>query len=315
METRANHFIIGSFVLAITLFAFTFIYWMRHYSTGNAGDNYYVVFDGSVQGLTEASSVLFNGLRTGAVTSIEILPEDSRKMRATITLRQGIPVRENSRARVSQIGLAGMVALEITPGTPDSPMLKLKAGDKLPIIRADRASSESPLAAAADAVNSAQAMFNRINDLIANNEESIRNTVRHVESVSAMADENKENIAVIIKNVRDMSEKLSDLAAKLDKAVDKTTLALVDDPKSVVAQAQQAVQSFRQLADKLDKSVGDQSGALTQSAQRSLREFELFMKDARRLADNVDRVVQRLDQNPSGYLLGGSQTPQYKPSQ
>ncbi len=315
METRANHLIIGSFVLAVTLLAFGFIYWMKHYASGAAGNNYNVVFDGSVQGLTEASSVLFNGLRVGAVNSIEIMPEDTRKVRAVISVRQNIPIRENSRARITQIGLAGMVALEITPGTPDAAFLKAKPGEAMPTIFAAHSSSELPFAAAADAVGSAQAMFTRIDGLIASNEQSIRNSARHVEAVSAMLDGNKDEIAGIIKNAHAASVKLNDLASKLDKAVDKTTAALVDDPKSVVAQAQQAVQSFRQLAEKLDKTVGDPAGDLSKSALRSLREFELFMKDARRLAENLDRVVQKLDQNPSGYLLGGSQTPQYKPQQ
>jgi len=46
-----------------------------------------------------------------------------------------------------------------------------------------------------------------------------------------------------------------------------------------------------------------------------LREFELFMKEARRLAEDLDRVVQRVEKNPSGFLFGGTQTPQYAPNQ
>lgn len=315
METKANHLLIGGFVLAVTVLAFGFIYWMKHYAAGGAGSNYHVVFDGPVQGLTEASSVLFNGLRAGAVNAIEIMPEDTRKVRATIAVRQGIPIRENSRARISQIGLAGMVALEITPGTPDSPLLRPKPGEPPPVIHAYRTSADSPLAAAADAVTAAQAMFERIDGLIAGNEQSIRASVKHVEAVTAMLDENKDELAAIIRNASAAAARMNEIAVKLDKAVDKTVLALVDDPKSLVAEAQQAVQSFRQLAGKLDKTVGDQAGDLSKSAQRGLREFELFMKEARRLAENLDRVAQKLDQNPSGYLLGGAQTPQYKPSQ
>jgi phospholipid/cholesterol/gamma-HCH transport system substrate-binding protein len=145
METRANHLIIGSFVLAVTLLAFGFIYWMKHYAAGAAGNSYHVVFDGSVQGLTEASSVLFNGLRAGAVNSIEIMPEDTRKVRAVISVRQNIPIRENSRARITQIGLAGMVALEITPGTPDAAFLKVKPGEALPTAARSRRSPPPPM--------------------------------------------------------------------------------------------------------------------------------------------------------------------------
>lgn len=64
----------------------------------------------------------------------------------------------------------------------------------------------------------------------------------------------------------------------------------------------------------MDKSLGDQAQGLTQQAQRGLREFELFMKDARRLAESLDRVVQKVESNPSGFLMGGSQVPVYKPA-
>ena len=77
-----------------------------------------------------------------------------------------------------------------------------------------------------------------------------------------------------------------------------------------MSQVQQAATSFRQL-EKLDKSLGDRSGELTRQAERSLREFELFMKDGRRLADSLDRVVQKVERNPAGFLLGGQQSPKY----
>lgn len=315
METKANYLLIGSFVIAVIALALGFVYWMQNYASGGEGKRYYVIFDGSVQGLAEASNVLFNGIRVGSVETLEIVPEDTRKVRALIAIRETTPVRENSRARISQQGLAGLVALEITPGSPDAPWLTSKPGEIYPAIIADRSGSGSLLNGVPDAVGSAQALFARLNDLVANNEDSLRNTMRHVESVTAMLNENKDNIANIIKDASQVSARFSQMADKLEKAVDKLSLAFVDDPKSVVAQAQQAVQSFRQLAEKLDKSLGDQSGDLTRSAQRSLREFELFMKDARRLADNLDRVVQKVEKNPSGFLLGGDQTPAYVPKQ
>jgi len=129
METRANYLIIGVFVLGVLGLLLGFIYWMGNDASGPQGKNYFVIFDGSVQGLTEASPVLFNGIRFGAVRSIELVPEDTRKVRALITVRGDTPVRTNSRARISQQGLAGFIAMEITPGTPDAAMLQAKTNE------------------------------------------------------------------------------------------------------------------------------------------------------------------------------------------
>jgi phospholipid/cholesterol/gamma-HCH transport system substrate-binding protein len=101
------------------------------------------------------------------------------------------------------------------------------------------------------------------------------------------------------------------MSNKIDAAVDRIAGTTSENPDSAVSQLQQAATSFRQLAEKLDHTLGDRADGLTQQAQRGLREFELFMKDGRRLADSLDRVVQKVERNPSGFLLGQQTSPKY----
>ena len=311
METRANYLIIGVFVLGLLGSILGFIYWIRNDASGPSGKNYYAIFDGSVQGLTESSPVLFNGIRFGAVRSIELVPEDTRKVRVLITIRDDTPVRTNSRARVSQQGLAGLTAMEITPGTPDAAMLQAKQEERYPVIYADPAASGSLIAGMSDAASQANALAARLNNLVANNEDSIRHTITNLESFTTMMAERKDDVASTVQEVRALSTRLNEISQKVDAAVDRLAGAASDHPESVVSQVQQAATSFRQLSEKLDKSLGDKSGELTQQMERSLREFELFMKDSRRLADSLDRVVQKVERNPAGFLLGGQQSPKY----
>ena len=310
MEIRANYLIIGVFVLGLLGALLGFIYWMKNDASGPEGKNYYVIFDGSVQGLTEASPVLFNGIRFGAVRTLELVPEDTRKVRALITVRSATPVRTNSRARISQQGLAGFVAMEITPGTPDASLLEAKTNEKYPVIYADPGTGGF-LGGMSDAAGQASALLTRLNDLVANNQDSLRRTITNVEAFTGAIAERKDDAAAAIHDLRQLTERLNGLAVKIDSAVDRVAGATSDNPESVVSQVQQAATSFRQLAEKLDKSLGDKSAELTVQAERSLREFELFMKDGRRLAESLDRVVQKVERNPSGFLLGGQQSPKY----
>jgi phospholipid/cholesterol/gamma-HCH transport system substrate-binding protein len=308
METRANYLIVGIFVLGILGAILGFIYWIKNDASGPASKNYSVIFTGSVQGLTEASPVLFNGIRFGAVQSIEIVPEDTRKVRAVIAVRNDTPVRTNSVARISQQGLAGFIAMEITPGTPDAALLQAKAGEAFPVIYADPSGSGSLMAGFADAAGHADALLLRLNDLIATNQDSIRHTVTNLEAFTTMMAERKDDVAAFVQDLRALSARFNAMAEKIDGAVDRIA---ADQPNSVVSQVQQAATSFRELAEKLDKNLGDRSGELTQEAERGLREFELFMKEGRRLADSLDRVVQKVERNPTGFLLGGQQSPKY----
>lgn len=311
METKANHLVIGGFVLLMVSAVFAFVYWIQNYMGGGSDKQYHVVFNGSVQGLGKAGSVLFNGLRVGSVKQLAIVPEDTRQVRAVIAIADGTPVRENSRARISQQGLAGWVGLEITPGTPDAPLLQAKAGEEFPVINAELGGATSIMSGVPEALGNANALFVRLNELVANNQELVTRTAKNVESFTAMLDGNKDDIAAVIKDARSLSGRFNTLADKLEGAVDQVT----GGDNSVIAQAQQAATSFRKLADKLEKSLGDQADGLTRQAQRGMREFELFMKDGRRLAESLDRVLTKVESNPSSLLFGGSQVPEYKPGQ
>lgn len=315
METKANHFLIGGFVLLVLALAFGFVYWIEVYMNGGAAKRYHVVFEGSVQGLGEASSVLFNGLRVGSVKRLSIVPEDTRKIRAVIAVAGDTPIRENSYARISQQSLAGLVALEISPGTLDSPLLASQNGEKYPVIRVDAIASAGGNGGMPEALGNANALFVRLNEIVASNAELVHKTTKNIESFTAMLDANKDEISGAIKEARTLSTRFNELAAKLDTAVTQFSTAFAEGDGSFVVQAQQAAQSFRKLADKLEKTVGEQADDLTRQAQRSMKEFELFMKDGRRLADNLDRVLQKVENNPSSLIFGGSQVPEYKPAQ
>jgi len=312
METKANHLVIGGFVLLMVGAAFAFVYWIENFMNGGSAKQYHVIFNGSVQGLAEAGGVLFNGLRVGSVKKLAIMPEDTRKVRVLIAVGGDVPIRENSQARISQQGLAGWVALEITPGSPDSPLLAAKPDEELPVIMADvGGSAGSMMSAVPEALGNANALFQRLNQLVANNEDLVHRTAKNVESFTSMLDGNKDDISAVIKDARGLSGRFQKIADKLETAVDQAT----QGDASLVAQAQQAVTSFRKLADKLDKSVGDQADGLTNQARRSLREFENFMRDGRRMAESLDRVLQKVENNPSSLIFGGSQVPEYKPAQ
>ncbi|WP_088348203.1 MULTISPECIES: MlaD family protein [Rhodomicrobium] len=315
METKANHLIVGGFVILMLSAVFGFVYWIDNYVNGGNARRYDVIFSGSVQGLVEASAVTFNGLRVGTVTSLGILPEDTRKVKVVIALAEGTPVREDTRAQVLQQGLAGWVGLSLSPGSPNAPMLTAKPGEAYPVIYADDTGSGSIMGGVPEAIGNANALFVRLNDLIAANEKMITSTTKNVEAFTAMLDSNKDEVAAVITNARKLSERFDGLAVKLNGAVDQFTGSLAGGPDSFVTQAQQAAQSFRKLAEKLDKTLGDQADGLTGQAKRSMKEFELFMRDGRRLAENLDRVLQKVEANPSTLIFGGSQVPEYKPGQ
>ena len=314
METKANHLLIGGFVLGVLAFGFLFVYWMQNLSGGRS-TTYAVVFQGSVAGLTTASPVLFNGVKVGQVYSMAIDEVDSRNVRVLITVDGATPVRTNSHASIVQQGLTGGSTIQLTAGTPDAPLLTPREGEDYAVIKADRAAAGSLLSAAPEALGNANALFARLNDMVANNEDSIRRTVTNLESVTGVLNNRKEDIDVVIKDARELTDRFNRVADKLETAVDDLQGYITADGESVLAKAQEAAESFRALAEKLDRSLGDNVDGIARFAKTGLKEFELFMRDGRRAAQNLDRVLERIEQDPKSFLLGGSEVPEYTPGQ
>lgn len=315
METKANHLVIGAFVLAVLAAGFGFVYWMQSLGSGGGAKRYAIVFEGGVSGISSASKVLFNGIRVGQVQGLELDQADARLVRVMVTVAGNTPVRTNSRARIESQGLTGGSAIQLTPGTPDTPLLVAKTDDDIPVIKADRASSQSLFDAAPEVMGNANALLVRMNDMLADNQSSIRKTITNVESFTGMLDARKDDIDGVIRDAKALSEQIKRVADKIEKSVDNFSKYMTDDGQSFLAQAQEAAKSFKELAEKLDKSIGDSADGMTRFAKDGLKEFELFMRDGRRAARTLERVLEQVERNPQSFLFGGSTVPEYTPGQ
>lgn len=275
METKANYLMIGGFVLGVLALAFIFVFWMSNFAGG--GKRYYIVFESSVAGLTTGSSVGFNGIKVGEVQSFALDPQDARKVQVLISVRDDTPVRENSHASIQSMGLTGGSGVQVTPGSPDSPFLVATAENPIPAIKADSGSGQGVFEAGSAALNNANVFISKLNALLDQNQAAINATMTNVEQFTTMLAAKKEDIGQAITDVKD------------------------------------GAQSFKTLSSKLEVSLGDNMDGLTRQARDSLQEFGNFMREGRRTAVTLNRILEKLEADPKGFLLGGNQVPEYTP--
>jgi phospholipid/cholesterol/gamma-HCH transport system substrate-binding protein len=275
METKANYLMIGGFVLGVIVLAFVFIFWMTNLAGG--GKHYYIIFNGSVAGLTTGASVGLNGIKVGDVQSLALDPQDARKVQVLISVSKDTPVRGNSRANIQSLGLTGGSGIQISAGTPDSPFLVATSETPIPVIQADPGLGQGLFDAAPAVMNNANALLTQLNDLVAENQESIHKTVTNIETVTTMLDQRKDEMSQAITNFRDGSE------------------------------------SFKNMSGKLEVSLGDNLDGLTKTAKDGLVEFGNFMREGRRTAVTLNRILEKFEADPKGFLLGGNQVPEYTP--
>ncbi len=275
METKANHILIGAFLLVATFAGFAFVFWIQNYGTGNTVNRYYILFKGPVTGLAPASTVLFNGLKVGKIESFEIDPVDPRNTKVLVTIRKTIPVRRNSFARIVSQGLSAYSSVMITPGTPDESLLVLGADGTLPVIAAAPGSGGSLFEAAPAVLNNANTVLQRIDELVANNEKLVRDTLKNIESFTKALDRNKGRIDSLMQNAdqtmisaNKTGQKASATLARLDKILADNEQKISETLSSISRTAKNA-ESFSLMLKNNEQPVSDILASIRETSKNA----------------------------------------------
>jgi phospholipid/cholesterol/gamma-HCH transport system substrate-binding protein len=263
METKANYIATGVFTLAVIVGAFGFVFWFQNSSRGGEHATYRIVFDGSVSGLRTGASVLFNGIHVGEVADLALDPKDPRKVVAMIAVDGTVPVRDDTKVALNFQGLTGLAEVSLTGGSADAAPLVAGAN------------------ATADVAQQARDVLSRIDSLVAENELTLRSSLRNIQTVTST---------------------LADNSQRLDKVMDG--LQNLIGGTNGNGQIGQAADSIRHLADDLDKNTNEISAGLTQFSNSGLKEFQAFAIDGRHTLAELNKAIKNINDHPSRLIFG-----------
>lgn len=292
METRANYTLIGAFTLAVVLGAFLFIFWFSGGANKQAGrDQYRIVFTSSVSGLTRGSQVLFNGLKVGEVTNIDLAPDPS-EVYAMIEVDRRTPVKTDTRARLEYQGLTGVGSIALSGGSADAPRLVGK-DDKAPEIRADRSDFQN-------IVETLQELANKVDRVLGSADPNrIGHAIDSLDRFLTALDDNRDNISAAIKNTAELSARLNSTAERLE-----TFLGNGKGQGGIFDDVSEAAQSIRKLANTLDERTKEISAGVKNFSGPGLKQYEALAVDARKTLDEINRTVRSLGKNPEQVIFG-----------
>ena len=282
METRANFVLIGTFTLAVIAAAFGFILWFQNLHSTKLRSPLRIVFEGSASGLRNGGSVNFNGIRVGEVVSVKI--DNPKRVVALAMVENNAPVRKDTLVGLEFQGLTGVSAISLKGGDEAAPPVPLDT-DGVPVLTADPDSVQDISAAI-------KSTLQNVNRVVSENQESLKNSLRNVETFTATLARNSEVIDGSMLKIDSVMGKTDGIMSKADGVVARTdnillgldALAGGKDGGELTA----AVKSFHELTENLDK----RSGAL--------------MADGRRTLGDISRAVNNLDRNPTRLLFGAS---------
>lgn len=189
METRAHYAVIGGFVLACIVAVFGFVYWLQN--TGVIGRTIYrIQFDQPVSGLTAGSGVLFNGIRAGVIVSLQLDPQDPKRVTVTIALDPAIPVRADTQVDISFQGLTGAPAIALKGGSATAARLTSQNGQP-PALLAGPSIGQN-------LSDSARETLRHIDDILADNTKPLHTAITGISTFADMLGRNSERIEGLI---------------------------------------------------------------------------------------------------------------------
>ena len=307
METRANHVLIGAFTLGVCLFAVLFALWAAKYTTEKSFQEYDVVFQEAVTGLSVGSQVLYSGISVGAVRNLSLVRDDPRKVVARIRLSADTPVKTDTRAKLTLTGLTGTAVIQLTGGSPGSPALAAPAGKRVATIPSEPSALQNIAATANEIVD-------RVNVLLS--EENIARVTRTLEQLDqvtgAVAGE-REEIAALIRSARAASEKLEATLASADKTITGIDQGVVQKLPEIVAKLDRTLAQLETTSQTANGILSENREAIADFSNDGLGQVGPTMRQLRSLIRELDDLADKVETNPAGFILGREQPEEFEP--
>jgi phospholipid/cholesterol/gamma-HCH transport system substrate-binding protein len=307
METKANYVLIGAFTLVAAVFLLLFGLWAAKYSSDRDWQQYRVIFTEPVTGLTEGSSVQYNGIAVGTVETLALDPKDPRRVIALLKIKADVPVKVDTRAKLSMTGLTGVPFIQLTGGSPRARALASGDRDDIPVILAEA----SALQNIADTANRLVARMDEV--LSEQNVKRIANTLANIEAMTGTVAAQREDLRAMIVNARTASEQLSATLKTTNRTVEDVDRELVAKLPGLVAKLDSTLTRMDSAANGANTVINENRAAIHSFANDGLAQLGPTLSELRGLVRDLRRISDRLEGSPARYLLGRDAPKEFEP--
>lgn len=248
-------------------------------------DTYYIVFeDYPVSGLQVGGTVNYQGIKVGRVEDIKIDPDDVLKVRVTINIEPGTPIKENTEAVLSLVGITGLKAVEIRGGTNEartiSPGSNIKAGSTMIDDISERAIS---IAEKIDAI------AQNINEITS--EQNRENIAKILDETGAILEITRNKLSGTLDSFNLIANNTANLTEDLSRNLDSITQTLNNSIEDI---SDSSVESINQIAETLNDELVLITRNLNKTVGDITDQTEYLLQDTRFHLNNIGQNTNTL---------------------
>lgn len=320
METRAHHVVIGAFALAVLLLGMAFALWLGKSALDRQWNEYVIVFNEAVTGLTVGGAVQYNGIQVGEVRRLKLDPQNPSRVMASVRIDASVPVKVDTSAKLTFTGLTGVALIQLSGGSMESPLLATSPESPSEII-AEPSALQKLLLSSEDIATTASEVLLRVNRLLnEQNVASVSDTLENLRLISAAAAEGDDDIRTVLKEAATASQRLAELLSGAEKVMNRidSSLARADQSLSremplLLARLDESLQSLQRLSAGAESVLAENRGALSNFSQQGLSEVGPSLVELRGLIADLRRLSARIEDSPPDFILGRQTLPEYTP--
>ena len=283
MEYRSNEIKAGLFVIASLIIFIGFLVIIAGLDAWSDKKIYRARFQ-YVGGIERGSVIRYAGLEVGKVKDIILPADNDPRVELLLEVDNNTRVREDSYAYLTTIGIMGAFYIEITPGTPDSPVIPTGALITTKDVKAFAQMSGTM----GEATEEMTELITRVNDLL-----NIENR-KHISSMIAnfddMSESNSKNIEIAFENVNRMTTHLDSMIYNLNN--------LVNENQSVISKSVVSMDKVLEQSSMLLAKLSDSMDEFDRSMLKHSSSFDEIVGNLTTVSRNLGEFSQRLKEQP-----------------
>lgn len=307
METKANYVLIGAFTLLISIGLLVFGLWAAKYSSDRTWQNYRVLFNEAVTGLSVGSPVQFNGISVGSITRLSIAPDDPRQVIALIRVESTTPIKTDTRAKMAITSLTGPSIIQLSGGTPGAKRLVDVSKDEVPIVLTEPSALQN-------ITDTAGQIAQRLDKMLSEeNIAHVTTTLKNLDEISGSLSNRDQGLEALLVSARDAARNLDKTLATTNGTIQRLDQNLVQQLPPILDKLETTLGKLDSAAGNADLILGENRTAINSFASDGLGQLGPTLTELRGLIRDLRQVSDRLEGSPARFLLGRDAPKEYEP--
>lgn len=312
METRANNVFVGAVTLVLFAVLAAFVIWITRLNEGEQ-HKYDIFFGQSVDGLAQGSKVAYAGVPVGKIDKIELWKKDPSFVRVRISVDDEVPILLGTTASI-QGSFTGVSDIQLEGALKGAPPITERGPEGVPVIPTKTSGLGALLNNAPVLLERLATLTENLNLLLSDqNRKSITgiltNTDRMTRDLADATPQAKQTLAELQGTLQQATRTM----AEFETVAGRANELLSDDKGGLANELRSTLRSASKAADELQETLGAARPAMRQISDSTLPATEAAVRELRATTRSLRRILEKVDDQGAGALVGGPELPDYKP--